>query len=125
MKFCILTLFPEIIEGFFKSSIMAKAVEKGLVEYTIIDIRDFALDKHSKCDDYPFGGGAGMVLKPEPLALALDSVDAISKKVVFPTPSGIRYTQKIAEELALDEEIILFVVVTKGLINELSILMSI
>ena len=86
---------------------MAKAVEKGLVEYTILDIRDFALDKHSKCDDYPFGGGAGMVLKPEPLALALDSVDAINKKVVFPTPSGIRYTQKIAEDLALEEEIIL------------------
>ena len=107
MKFKILTLFPEIIEGFFKSSIMAKAVEKGLIEYKIINIRDFACDKHKKCDDYPFGGGAGMVLKAEPLALALDSIKAINKTVVFPTPSGVKYDQKLAEQFSKESEIVL------------------
>lgn len=107
MKFKILTLFPEIIEGFFSSSIMAKAVERGLVEYDIVNIRDYAFDKHNTCDDYPYGGGAGMVLKPEPLALALDSVEAADKRVVFPTPSGVKYTQQLAEELAAEEEIVL------------------
>jgi len=107
MKFKILTLFPEIIEGFFNSSIMAKAVDRGLIEYDIINIRDYAFDKHKKCDDYPFGGGAGMVLKAEPLARALDSIAAKNKKVVFPTPSGVKYTQKIAEKLAIEDEIVL------------------
>jgi len=107
MKFKILTLFPEIIEGFFNSSIMAKAVDRGLIEYDIINIRDYAFDKHKKCDDYPFGGGAGMVLKAEPLVRALDSIAAKNKKVVFPTPSGVKYTQKIAEELATEDEIVL------------------
>ncbi len=107
MKFKILTLFPEIIEGFFSSSIMAKAVERGLVEYEIINIRDFAFDKHNKCDDYPFGGGAGMVLKAEPLALALDSIEAKTKTVLFPTPSGVKYTQKHAEKFAEEAEIVL------------------
>lgn len=107
MKFKILTLFPEIIEGFFNSSIMAKAVEKGLIEYEILNIRDYAKDKHKKCDDYPFGGGAGMVLKAEPLGDALDAVEGKNKTVVFPTPSGVKYTQKIAEDLAKEDEIVL------------------
>jgi len=107
MKFKILTLFPEIIEGFFSSSIMAKAVEKGLIEYEILNIRDYALDKHKKCDDYPFGGGAGMVLKAEPLALALDSIKAKDKTVIFPTPSGVKYTQQLAEQFSKESEIVL------------------
>ncbi|QEN09870.1 tRNA (guanosine(37)-N1)-methyltransferase TrmD [Oceanispirochaeta crateris] len=107
MKFTVLTLFPEILESFFNSSIMKKAVEKGLIEYNLVDIRDFALDKHRTCDDAPYGGGAGMVLKAEPLALALDSVKASVKRTVFPTPSGVRYTQKIAEELSEEKEIVL------------------
>lgn len=107
MKFKILTLFPEIIEGFFSSSIMAKAVERGLIEYEILNIRDYALDKHKKCDDYPFGGGAGMVLKAEPLALALDSIKAKDKTVIFPTPSGVKYTQQLAEQFSKESEIVL------------------
>lgn len=107
MKFTILTLFPEIVEAFFSSSIMKKAVEKGLIEYNLVNIRDFALDKHRTCDDAPYGGGAGMVLKTEPLALALDSVKASDIRTVFPTPSGVSYTQKIAEELSQEKEIVL------------------
>ncbi|MDC7220748.1 MAG: tRNA (guanosine(37)-N1)-methyltransferase TrmD [Spirochaetales bacterium] len=107
MKFTVLTLFPDIVEAFFTSSIMAKAVERGLIEYELINIRDFAQDKHRTCDDSPYGGGAGMVLKAEPLAAALDSVGGLDKKVVFPTPSGVPYTQKKAEEYAELDEIVL------------------
>jgi len=107
LKFTVLTLFPDIVEVFFSSSIMKKAVEKGLIEYNLVDIRDFAFDKHRTCDDSPYGGGAGMVLKAEPLALALDSVQASAKRTVFPTPSGYRYTQEAAEELAEEDEIVL------------------
>ncbi len=106
MKFTILTLFPEIIEGFFQASIMAKAVEKGLVSYEVVNIRDFAFDKHRSCDDAPYGGGAGMVFMPEPLGRALDSVDALSKHVVFPSPSGIKLTQALAEDFAQKDELI-------------------
>ena len=107
MKFTVLTLFPDIVEAFFTSSIMAKAVERGLIEYELINIRDFAHDKHRTCDDAPYGGGAGMVLKAEPLAGALDSVGALGKRVVFPTPSGVPYTQARAEEYAALDEIVL------------------
>ena len=107
MKFTVLTLFPEIVESFFKSSIMEKAVEKGIIQYELINIRDFAYDRHRTCDDAPYGGGAGMVLKAEPLAEALDSVNAGNKKTIFPTPSGIKYTQGLAEELAQEKEIVL------------------
>ena len=63
MKMQIVTLFPEMVEGFFKNSIMKRAVEKNVVEYEIIDFRRYATDKHQSCDDVPYGGGAGMVIK--------------------------------------------------------------
>ncbi len=106
MRITILTLFPQIIEGYFSSSIMAKAVEKGLIEYQCIDFRDYATDKHRTADDYPYGGGAGMVLKCEPLAGALDAVNASKKRVVFPTPSGRPFTQKKARDLAESDELV-------------------
>jgi len=96
----VLTLFPEIIEGYFSSSIMAKAVDKGLVDYEVVDIRSFAEDRHRTCDDYPYGGGAGMVLKPEPLAKALDSVNGLERRVVYPSPSGVLFNQEYAAELS-------------------------
>ena len=107
MKFTILTLFPDIVEAFFSSSIMAKAVDRGLIEYDLVNIRDFAYDKHRSCDDAPYGGGAGMVLKAEPLAGALDSLNAMDKRVVFPTPSGVPFTQNKAQEYAALDEIVL------------------
>lgn len=106
MKFTILSLFPEILEGFFQASIMKKSVEKGLVDYQLIDIRDFAFDKHKTCDDSPYGGGAGMVLKPEPLALALDSVGAANKRTLYPSPSGRLFRQAMARELSKEEELV-------------------
>ncbi len=106
MKITVLSLFPEIIQGYFNSSIMAKAVEKGIVEYSVINIRDFARDKHRTCDDYPYGGGAGMVLKPEPLSGALDSIGARDRRVIYPSPSGRLLDQKYAGELSRTEDLV-------------------
>ena len=106
VKITILTLFPEIPESYFKNSIMAKAIEKGLIEYEIVNIRDFAHDKHKNCDDYPYGGGAGMVLKPEPLALALDSTGAAGKRTIYPSPSGRLLNQDYASDLSKEKELV-------------------
>ncbi|WP_177528503.1 tRNA (guanosine(37)-N1)-methyltransferase TrmD [uncultured Treponema sp.] len=109
MKFTVLTLFPEIPRAFFESSIMAKAVEKGIIAYDLVNIRDFAFDRHRTCDDAPYGGGAGQLLLPEPLGRALDSVEAYKKQkhVVYVTPSGKPFTQKKAREFSRMDELVL------------------
>ena len=106
MRFNVLTLFPEIPAAFFESSIMAKAVERGLITYNLVNIRDFAYDKHRTCDDLTYGGGAGMLLLPQPLALTLDSVQAAEKRVIYVTPSGKPVTQAYAAELAREQELV-------------------
>jgi tRNA (guanine37-N1)-methyltransferase len=106
MKFNVLSLFPEIIDSFFSNSIMAKAINKDLIQYQSVNIREFATDKHRTCDDSPYGGGAGMVLKSEPLTGALDHVSAHGKRVIYPSPSGRVFTQKYAEELVQESELI-------------------
>ena len=106
MKITILTLFPEVFEGFFSTSIPLLAKEKGLLDVNIINFRDYTTDKHHKCDDEPYGGGAGMVLKPEPLFKALKSIDATSKRVICPTPSGRLFNQSIAKELSSEKELV-------------------
>lgn len=107
MKFHVLTLFPEIPRAFFESSIMAKAVEKEIIAYDLVNIRDFALDKHKTCDDSPYGGGAGMLMMTTPLASALDSVKPRKKRVIYVTPSGKPFTQKLAYELSREKDIVL------------------
>ena len=106
MKFTVLTLFPEIPRAFFETSIMAKAVEKGIIAYDLVNIRDFALDKHKTCDDKPYGGGAGQLLMAEPLGKALDSVKAYKKHVIYVTPSGKPFSQAKAQELSQKDEIV-------------------
>jgi tRNA (guanine37-N1)-methyltransferase len=106
MKINILTLFPEIIDVYFNNSIMFKAVEKGLINFNIVNIRDFAKDKHKTCDDYPYGGGAGMILKPEPLFEALDSVSASAIRTICPSPSGKVFDQAYAKGLSEEKELI-------------------
>ncbi len=106
MKITILTLFPEMVNPFFTSSIMKRAVEKGIISYEIINFRDYAKGVHLKADDIPYGGGAGMVIMPEPLGKALDSINAIDKRVVFPTPSGKIFTEEYAADLAKEDELV-------------------
>jgi tRNA (guanine37-N1)-methyltransferase len=114
MKYTTLTLFPEIIDAYFASSIMAKAVARGIVAYRPVNIRDFALDKHRACDDAPYGGGAGMLMLPEPLGRALESVGARPKgqgrgsgRVINLSPGGRPFTHDLAKELSREEELIL------------------
>ncbi|MFP4211639.1 MAG: tRNA (guanosine(37)-N1)-methyltransferase TrmD [Alkalispirochaeta sp.] len=99
-RITVLTLFPDLVELYFRTSIVGKAVDSGTIEAEVVDIRDFAIDRHRTCDDAPYGGGAGMVLMAGPLAAALDSVDAHRRHVVFPTPSGVPFHQRDAERLA-------------------------
>ena len=82
MKITILTLFPEMVEPFFRSSIMKRAVEKGIIEYSIVDIRDFAEGVHRKADDIPYGGGAGMVMMAAPVAAAIKAAGIDSSRVI-------------------------------------------
>ncbi len=95
-----------MVSGFFTNSIMARAVKAGLVSYNIVDWRQYAEDKHHKCDDSPFGGGAGMVIKPEPLFKALDRIDAMEKRVIYASPSGRRLTQDYARQLSQEPNLV-------------------
>lgn len=101
-----LTLFPEMYEGVLGSSILKRAEDKGIVNYHMINFRDFSHNKHNKVDDYPYGGGAGMVLKPEPVFEAMDSLKLDNKRVILMCPQGQPFNQKLAEELAEEENIV-------------------
>jgi len=108
MKFTLLTLFPLLCEEYFQHSIMAKAVERGIIEYSIVNIRDYAKDKHRTCDDAPYGGGAGMVFLPEPLGAAFDALGGKEgKRIVYPTPSGKPFNQDYAWNLSKEREIVI------------------
>jgi tRNA (guanine37-N1)-methyltransferase len=143
MKYTVLTLFPKIIDAFFATSIMAKAIKRGIIEYRAVNIRDFALDRHKTCDDAPYGGGPGMLMLPEPLGRALEAAGAVKKdvqgeaggvtgaevpawgaaedprggaearrglpppRVIYLSPSGRRFDQALARELAMEPELTL------------------
>jgi tRNA (guanine37-N1)-methyltransferase len=110
MKIDVLTLFPEMFSGVFGHSILHKAAEKSAVQYNVVNFRDYADNKHQTVDDYPYGGGAGMVLKPQPL---FDAVAALKEqaasnetRVILLCPQGKRYDQKTAEEYAKEKHLI-------------------
>lgn len=111
MRYDVLTLFPEMFAGVLGHSILKKAEEKKLVSYNIVDFRTFTENKHQKVDDYPYGGGGGMILTPQPI---FDAVEAITKqaseakncKVILLCPQGKRFTQKKAEELAKCDQLV-------------------
>lgn len=109
MKFDILTLFPGMFDGPFGESILKRAVESGLIDIRLHNIRDYAFDKHRTTDDYPYGGGAGMVMKPEPLAACIEDVRASrpAARVILTTPQGKPFSQPLAEELAREEELLI------------------
>ena len=103
IRFDVLTIFPELLDSPLKEGIIRRAQEAGQVEIACHNIRDYALDKHAMTDDRPFGGGEGMVMKPEPLAAALQAVQAMAPqpgRVILLSPQGRPYTQAVAEELA-------------------------
>ena len=104
MKITILTLFPEMFKGFLGESIIKRAIENKLLEFDIINIRDYTFDKHKQVDDSPFGGGAGMLLKPEPLFRALDDIKSRGK-VIFTSPQGKTLNQNLVKELVEEEAI--------------------
>lgn len=109
MRIDVLSLFPSMFEGIFGESILKKAYEKEAVSYNVINFREYADNKHNQVDDYPYGGGAGMVLKPQPI---FDAVDALKNeqqskpRVILMCPQGERYTQQKAEELAKEEHLV-------------------
>lgn len=100
MKFTVLTLFPEIILAYFENSIMKRAVSRGLIEYEIVQIRDFASPPAYNCDDAPYGGGPGMIFKPEPLAKAIEAAGGKETFLVYPNPAGSPFSQEWAEVLS-------------------------
>ena len=106
MKFDVLTLFPEMFEP-LKQSIIKRAVEKDLININLVNIRDFSEDKHNKVDDTPYGGGAGMLMKPDVVDRAYNSVKTENAKVIYLTPQGKTLDQKIVKELSNQKHLIL------------------
>lgn len=107
MQFCVLTLFPEMFKS-IKQSIIGRAIEKGLIEINLINIRDFSKDKHKKVDDTPYGGGAGMVIKPDVVYDAYSSIkNKENAKVIYLSPQGKKLNQEKVIELSKQENLIL------------------
>jgi len=114
MDFCVLTLFPEMLEGALNSSILKRGKDAGLIDFSLIQIRDFSEDKHKKTDDYPYGGGAGMVMFPDPIVKSVEyAKEMLSKKkyvkkprVIYLTPWGKPFCNAMAEEMAKEDSLI-------------------
>ena len=109
MRFDIITIFSELFRGVFEFGIIRRAVEAGLIEINLHDLRDYTFDRHHQVDDRPFGGGAGMVMKPEPLFRAIEAVThkAEDATIVMLSPQGRLFTQRVAEELARRKQVVL------------------
>ena len=109
MNFHVLTLFPEMIMNGLETSILGRAAAKGIVSFEAVNIRDYTLERHGKVDDYPYGGGAGMVMQAEPIYRAYEAlVEKIGKKprVIYMTPQGQTFNQGIAVDLAKEEDLV-------------------
>ena len=108
-RFHILTLFPEMVMDGLNTSIIGRAIDAGLLEINAVNIRDYSTNKHMKVDDYPYGGGAGLVMQPEPVYRAYENLTKDMKKkprVVYLTPQGTTFHQEMAKELAKEEELV-------------------
>ncbi|MBP5306291.1 MAG: tRNA (guanosine(37)-N1)-methyltransferase TrmD [Lachnospiraceae bacterium] len=110
MRFHVMTLFPDMINSAMNTSITGRAIESGILSINAVDIRDYTLDKHKRVDDYPYGGGAGMVMQAQPV---VDCYKAIVKdnnitkpRVIYLTPQGRTFNQEIARELSKEEDLI-------------------
>lgn len=109
MNITILTIFPEMFESVLQSSILGRAREAGLIDVRCVDIRPFSESKHKNTDDYPFGGGAGMVMMPQPIVDAMQSVtgENFRGRRIYMGPRGRKLTTALAQELAREEELVL------------------
>lgn len=111
MKIDLVTIFPGILEGPFKESMIKRAVDRDLVEINLVDLRDYTHDRHRQVDDTPYGGGCGMILKPEPLFEAVEDLKkktvANESKVILLTPQGYTFDQQMARELSGEDHLIL------------------
>lgn len=119
MKFDILTLFPEFFQSIYGFSIIGRAIENNIVQINSINIRDFSKDKHKRVDDYPFGGGQGMVMKPEPIFDAINSVKNHNSKVIYLSPQGKKLNQNLANNLSKEEHLILLCGHYEGIDNRI------
>lgn len=114
MRFHILTLFKDMVTDGLNTSILGRAIEKNLIETNVVDIRDYTMDKHKKVDDYPYGGGAGMLMQAQPVydayqAVLVDISQKTDKKprVIYVTPRGTTFSQQMARELAQEEDLVI------------------
>ena len=110
MKCSIITIFPEIFYAYLNESIMKRAALKGLLDVAIHNLRDYTTDRHRTVDDYPYGGGAGMVMKPEPFFKAVETIcpDPSSRRVIMLSPAGKRFEQETAVELSNESKTLVF-----------------
>lgn len=109
MKYYVMTLFPQMIEQAMGTSIMGRAVEEGKIKLEVLDIRDFTLDKHGKVDDYPYGGGAGMVMEAEPIYRCYEHIcSKVGRRprVIYLTPQGDVFSQSMAQDFSGDRELV-------------------
>lgn len=109
MKYYVMTLFPELIEQAMNTSIMGRAIKEGTIELAVKNIREFSLDKHGKVDDYPYGGGAGMVMEAEPIYRCFESIcSEIGRRprVIYLTPQGMVFSQKMAHNFSKEEQLV-------------------
>lgn len=110
MRIDIITIFPAMLEGPFKESMLKRAIDQGLVRVNLVNLRDYTDDRHRQVDDTPYGGGCGMIFKPEPLFAAVEKLKAShtqKARVILLTPQGRVFNQKVASELAGEKHLIL------------------
>jgi tRNA (guanine37-N1)-methyltransferase len=107
LRIDILTLFPKMLDGFLSASILGKAIDRGLLQVEVRDLRDWCTDKHRTADDRPFGGGAGMVLKPEPTIHAIEDLQTPGCRRIYLTPDGEPFSEKLARSFSTEEHLVL------------------
>ncbi|WP_413523803.1 tRNA (guanosine(37)-N1)-methyltransferase TrmD [Latilactobacillus curvatus] len=109
MKIDVLSLFPDMVQNGLSQSIIGKAIDRDLINLEVTDFRDFSVNKHNSVDDAPYGGGAGMLLRPQPIFEAMDQVNAKNprhKRVILLDPAGVTFNQKVAEEFAQEDHLV-------------------
>lgn len=110
MKFSIVTIFPDMVQAYFNASIMKRAVDNGIISVAVHNLRDYATDKHKSVDDYPYGGGVGMVMKPEPFFRITEDLwpRKENRRIILLSPKGRLFSQRTAEELSREQKEIIF-----------------